>query len=288
MRFLVCPSPQILDHSFPRTEDELEVIAISLGHIIEKLEEKNLALLHTNTLDDFISSYYPDWNQYPMLRDVWVALNQLISHPSQELIYEDLLQVENYIPHLIPQKSTSKKDTESLLDLWMDELGKILILHDQCIEKNEFFIGIACPYGFSGGELDTYDNPTDQRVFPLVGLETFEKFLVDADEWYIPIKMDISNKSVDINNLERNYSVIGISHIDSEKGRGSHRVLVIDGHRDISLPKPQRKGDKSVQDYVLKELAQTFNYSIDVIKYALIEGELPERRCKLERLKSKK
>lgn len=287
MGFLICPSPQILDHSFPRTEDDLEVIAISLGHIIGKLEEKILALLHTNTLDDFISSYHPDWNQYPMLRDVWVALNQLISHPSQESISEDLLQVENYVPHIVPQKSSYKKDSESLLELWMDELGKILILHDQCIEKDEYFIGIACPYGFSGGDVDTYQSPAIERYFPLVGEKTFETVLDDAYEWVIPL--DIARKTPCIKHLTS--SVLEILGASGMEQGGKHKHVIFS---DVSVPfRNHGNPNEELKDYffdglIKAKVIREKGYTQSVLKYILTEGKLPERRCKLKRLESKK
>jgi len=282
---LLCPSPQILDQAFPRTEDELQIIAIALGEMQNALSDQRAGIILTQEFEAIMDMI--DWqNQpYPLIIEVQRLFSQLFLQTHPLVIYLDVptLPQSDYHQHPLPSKCTGL-----VIANLSDELGKILVMHDQCIEKDEYFIGIACPYGFSGGDLDTYQSPAIERYFPLVGKKTFEIMLDDAYEWYIPAKMDITNRSVDRNDLERNYAVIGISHIDSEKGRGSHQMLIIKGHRDISLPKPQRKGEKNIQDYVLKELSQTLRYPIDVIKYALLEGKLPERRCKLKRLESKK
>lgn len=286
MPSIICPSPQILDQSFPRDADELNIIASALGKLVELSLEKRLKVLQTEQFESLIDAEFIwaekknlDAEQTSLLYDITRQFAQLYLNSAENIEYIDI-NVTEYISHPLPEKCHGE-----MVNLLADELGRILIIHDQCIAKDEYFIGIACPYGFSGDEVDTYQSPTTARYFPLVGEKTFETMLSDAYEWYIPSKTDIENRNVARDDLERNYAIIGISDIDSVRGRGSHQLLVIEGKRSISWPQPQRKGEKDVQKYILDELSEALNYPINVIKYALREGKLPERRCKLDRLK---
>ncbi len=55
MSALLCPSPVILDQSFPRDEDELNLVAVALGELQLYIEQDQAHLILTSTLRDLVA-----------------------------------------------------------------------------------------------------------------------------------------------------------------------------------------------------------------------------------------
>jgi hypothetical protein len=59
---LLCPSPVILDQSFPRDDDELNLVAVALGELQLYIEEDKAHLIVTNILRDLVADFEGfDW-----------------------------------------------------------------------------------------------------------------------------------------------------------------------------------------------------------------------------------
>jgi len=272
---LLCPSPIILDQSFPRDEDQLQLVAFALGTIIESVEKNDAHLLLTETLRDFVESF--DWNPprpFALLMEIHRMLSQLYLQPSDRLIMVEVSEVEGYQRHPIPQGCVAT----GLIELWSDELGKILELHDRCSDDNGFFIGIACESAFAGEGPCFYPSDGEQRAFPLVGPQNLSD-LEDAYVWH-PTKMsfnDLRLREVSFDLVRKNVEVIGAARIEKPRGGGSHFMVTFRRGRSWPLD----KNTDPLPELFLKELIPITGYPLNVIKYALIFGELPESILRL-------
>src|SRR5690242_3383311 len=60
---LLCPSPIILDHSFPRSVQELRIAARALGELVEVVDEGRAGLALTGALRQFVQLF--EWQREP-------------------------------------------------------------------------------------------------------------------------------------------------------------------------------------------------------------------------------
>lgn len=279
MTCLLCLSPILLDHSFPRNEEELKIVAFALGELEEFVSSGKSKLAKTQTLSDFIDQF--DWTSTHsnLLMEIYRFLSQLLLRQDDRVVdidkYLDWISSSStltYYSHPLPKRCENET---GLLDFWSDELGKILFLHDQCINHNdEFFIGVACAYGFAGQGVDEYTNPENRRFFPLVDPDNIS-ILSDAYEWNIP--SDIHQKSVSIANIKKNCQIIG--GVLEPPDRDSHYKVKFQGQRPWTFS----NNDDPVPERYLRQLVDKTTYPIDVIKTALIQGELPRKVLRLEK-----
>ncbi len=193
---LLCLPPVLIDHSFPRDDHELNIASVALGEIIEEVESEQAQLLPMQIYDVLFDESNVYWGEkrskegYKLLPTIQTALGRLSLRMQRniELLEAiDILNVQSYLPHPVPQ---GFDDAEEMAQLWSEELGKILILHDNCIgkNKNKFFVGVVSAEAFALGEdeaIEDYINPDNRRAFPLVGLGYKQK-LADAYDWSIP------------------------------------------------------------------------------------------------------
>ena len=265
---LLCASSFILDQTFPRDEGELNLVSDALGVMEEVVRNNDAHLILTDTLQKIVEEF--DWQRtgpYPLLRTIYDLLNQWFLLPHDRLIKIDLTDIQDHQPHPL----LCGCQTEGLSEIWADELGKLLIIHDACCAHNNFFIGVACAFAFSGEQVGEYNNPNNQRVFPLVGPNDIDQRLIDAYEWDIP--NDLHQRNISFDDAYNNCHAIGAVEIVpptrgshySVRFKGAHRPWQLDPNSD---PVPER---------YLRQLVGIVGYPIEVIKYALLHGELPER-----------
>lgn len=278
MPCLLCLSPVLLDQSFPRDEEELRTVASALGELEKFLSGDSAQLITTQTLFDFIGAF--DWasTNPNLLTEIYRFLSQILLRQDDRIVDMDKYinlsnssTTQTHYPHPLPGRCENQ---EGLLDLWSDELGKILCVHDQCV-SDDFFIGVACANGFSGESLDEYINPKEYRVFPLICPDNIN-ILLDAYEWDIP--NDIHQRSVSVENVKRNCKVIG--GVLEKPDRDSHYKVKFQGQRSWTFS----INDDPVPEPYLRELVDLTPFPKNVIKAALISGSLPARVLRLERL----
>ena len=279
MSCLICLSPILLDRRFPRSDRELIIVASALGELEQLVSDGKAKLITTSVLSDFMDDF--DWTSPSsnLLIEIYRLLSQLLLRQDDRIIDADRyldrinsFDTLNYYPHPLPSRCENQ---EGVLELWSNELGKILWLHDRCCSEGDFFIGIACAYGLADEELDEYINPENYRVFPLVSHQNIEK-LIDAYDWEIP--SDIHQKNVTVENIKKNYQVIG-GVLESPEG-GSHYKVKFPGQRPWTFsvntdPLPER---------YLKQLVEKTGYPIGAIKTALISGKVPKKILRFDKL----
>lgn len=268
---LLCPSPMLINQSFPRNEDELQTAAIALGELMQCVEQGEVHILLTDTFSDFTSNLF-EWegsNSYPLLREIYNLLVSLFLNPHTGYERVPEFTVDDYQAHPIPQECVD----ELFVEEWANEMGKLLILHNSYCPEGRFYIGIACAYGFGGGNT-TSINGENNNCFPMVGRYDFKAVLGDAYEWhYLP---DWYERLVSFEQARANCKVLGACQIDNPSG-GSHYKVHFPGKRPWTLdpntdPIPLR---------FLTQLEEITGYSLPAIKTALITGEPPESVCKL-------
>jgi hypothetical protein len=269
---LITPTPIILDHSFPRSDNELRTVAVALGEIIECIKKEEADLLLTDLLcmpcsDDFIG-----WQHYsknmPLLLDVRKAICQWFLKPHSGLVKIDTSAISCDQPHPIPQSCNQCQ----VLDFWSDELGKVLHLHD-LRQRTGYHIGIACESAFSGGELGRYQGQPSGRYFPLVGPEDIQR-LEKAYEWNVDC--NIHRQHVRIREFEKNYILLGGIEIISSSS-GSHDRVQFKNGASWTL---DRNYDPILDQY-LSQVENITGYPLNVIKHVLINGVMPDKLLKI-------
>lgn len=268
---LICPSPILLDQSFPRDEEQLRRVAEALGELQLLLEDGVVQLVLTSALQEFVSIFNFE-GPYPLLLEIYRLLDQWFLQPHEDLIRADVSSVGESLPHPVPSGCSD----EGLITYWSDEVGKLLVLHDHCAAPGTFFIGIACSNAFAGHPLGTYDGPADVRAFPLVG-PTEVMALHDAYTWHV--RPDYAAQSVSFRDVQRNYSAIGAISFDPPSGGGSHYKVKFRGGRGRTWVVD--KNYKEVPEQYLRELIEITGYPVLAIKAALIAGKLPHRVIRL-------
>jgi hypothetical protein len=267
---LICPSPVILDQSFPRDEAQLRDVQEALVRLRELVVCEQLHLVLTETLEELVAEC--DWQErsnYGQLVDIHRFLAQLLLQPPPGLIRIDVSAVAEWRGHPIPEGCGS----EGLIDFWVDELGKLLLLHDACGTRDRFFIGVACSRGFAGGPVGEYINPSGARAFPLVcphSLDTLE----DAYEWDVP--SDFHTKPISFDDARRHVFRLGATSVDPPVG-DSHYKVRFPGGRPWTLD----PNVDPVPDRFLRELVDITGYPLAVIKTTLRTGALPGRKLRL-------
>lgn len=269
---LLCPSPVILDHSFPRDDYQLRTAALSLGNLLSCIQSGQSVLILTATLRDFIKDI--DWNSpmnHGLLREIYKTFSQLLLTRPRELLQVDVSSISGHMPHPLTKGTLPDKGN---VEFWSDEVGRLLTLHDRRISGNEFFIGVACELAFAGDALNSYTNPTGARTFPLVGPSDLSN-LQDCYEWDLPA--NVHQIIISFDDVKHNYRVIGGSSFVCPKS-GSHYMVHFPGKRSWSC---DFNWGSHIGENMLDELKSLCPYPLNVIKYALHTGALPVRKMRL-------
>jgi hypothetical protein len=266
---LICPSPSILDQTFPRNDEELSIINEAMGEIQKCIDENSINLLLTDTLRLFVDDF--DWNRtgpYPELSIIYHLLNQWSFQPSERIISVSTDDVLDFHPHPIPEGTS-----ESVyVNLWSEEIGKVLEKHNIYRKGNKYFIGISCEKAFAGLQKGEYINPESIDAFPLIG--PFElNMLDDAYEWDVPLRIRTARISFSL--FIKNCKIIGATDVEIPH-RDSHYHIYFGNFRwQLSC------NDKLIPDIFLQELESVLNLPLPVIKYAIIEEKYPEKNLRI-------
>jgi len=242
-----------------------------LGVIEKQVRTDEIHLILTDELADLAESF--DWNvreEYAILNEIYRLINQWFLQPHERLIRVDLSEIQQYDKHPIPRGCQA----QGLVALWSDEIGKLLTKHDKCCPSGEFFIGIACESAYCTGTPRCYINASGHRAFPLVGPSEIPS-LADAYDWQV--HRDIIRQSVYIKHVIRHYKVIGSESLIRPSG-SSHFKLTFRGGRSWVL---DANIDPVAEQY-LNQLESITGYELPVIKYALLNGELPNKILRFE------
>jgi hypothetical protein len=269
---LLCPSPIILDQSFPRSEDVLKLVASALGNLQDYLQNGRANLVLSDVLQLFVAEF--DWERtgpYPLLIDLYNLLVQWCLQPHDGLLTVNLDTVPEAGEHPVPADC---KDND-LVQLWAIELNKLLRIHDTCAAPGDRFIGVACHRAFGGELLGNYGGDPVAPFFPLVGPDLYQ--LSDAFDWLTPA--DLHQKQVTFEAAKANISLLGAEPIKTPR-RGSHFKVKFPGAPRSWVLDPNVN---PLSDDFVRELVPLTNLPFAVIKTVLLTGTFPEKVLKLKR-----
>lgn len=268
---LICASPTVLDQSFPRDTAQLRAVAITLGEIQQQLQNNEIHVVLTEGLRELVQEF--DWrhpDSHPLLIEIYNLLNQWFLKKHERLVQADLSDVNKYQRHPIPAGCSAL----GLVEIWSNEVGRLLTLHDKCCHGNSYFIGIACEQAYSGSTLNRYCTHSNPRCFPLVGPREIPQLLVDAYTW--KAQPNVQRKKVSIDNAFKNYKAIGAIRIEPPS-RGSHYTMKFKKGRAW----PVDPNVDPIPDSFLSQLVTITGYPLPIIRTALITGELPTKILRL-------
>ncbi len=270
---LLSASPILLDQTFPRSDEELRLVAQSLGELIKVIEEDTAHLVLTEAMRQMVEAF--NWNRphiHSLLIDIYRLLNQLFLQTHSRLLQVDTSVAKGHAPHPIPEGCMTGKHVE----YWSDEMGRLLSLHDRCASDHNMFLGVACHLAFSGNPLGRYSNSNNPRAFPLVGPLQLPT-LADGYEWEVPT--NIWNQSVSFESARKNSCHLGATAVEPPKS-GSHYKVCFPEKRPWALD----KNCDPVPERFLKELILITGYPLEVIKTVLNTGEFPKRIPKFSKI----
>ena len=267
---IVCPSPDILDNTFPRSVGELRRVLSAVERLATMVQEERLILLLTTPLRAFIADDLFDWtrmNEFPQLLDIYNVLIRLaLQQSGVERV--DLSGVTAHHAHPVPH------GCENLLSAppWAEEIGKLYVLHNERCNGGDPFVAVACTLAFAGEHLGAYSHSDGTAHFALIGPEDVAQ-LSDSVEWDLPD--GIANRSVSFDQAKNRLRMLGGS-VKKAKG-SSHYQVKFAGERTWPLDKNYR----FVPDVYLAELEDITHLPLSVIKFVLINGIWPGKRRRL-------
>ncbi|MBS0158915.1 MAG: hypothetical protein JSS26_10070 [Nitrospira sp.] len=250
------------------------MVAESLGNIVKCIQDKEAYLILTQTLREFVTEI--DWSSpkaQGVLREIYRLFSQLFLTTPGKLLQIDVSTVTGHQPHPLP---IGTLPDQGLIELWCDEIGRLLVLHDRSLKGNGFFIGIACEKGFAGDLCNSYFNPTGKRAFPLVGPPQLSD-LEDGYEWVLPSNSHQIEISFD--DVKRHFKAIGGVRFEPPRSGGTHFKVHFGNCRPWTC---DINWGRSIGENVLNELKPLCNLPLLVIKYALRNGSLPPQRIRLD------
>lgn len=263
----LCLPPAILDHTFPADLRTLQRVGRALGNLQKDAAAKRCYLLMTPAMEEFVVNFeWADVASYPLLQVVYQLLVQWLLQPTPEVRMIDTTSVVAFELHPVPVGSGGGL----LIDLWQEQVGKLFTLCSSS-PKAAACVGVACDFAYAGGPLGSYVEPASARRFPLVGPAEF-RALDNLDVWVIPA--DFHTRHVSYGDAERNLKVLGGKISDIAVG-SHYKVTFPDGRRSWTLD----SNFDRVPDRFIDELGPILDLPVDVIRYVLIFGEYPERKC---------
>jgi len=267
---LLCPSPLILDQSRQREIGELRCIASALGTIAKMVSEHSVAVVLTPVLREVVGDFAGQpWKYHALMQDIFRLLSQWFLQKHGGLVELDLASITGHVPHPVPSGCAA----DGLVMFWAEEMGKLLIVHDECGPQGGFSIGIACDKGFAGEPVGEYGaESAGQPRFPLVDPEA-ARSLLDAYEW--EYDSNVQKRKVTIEAAKSNCFALGCTRVLPPR-RDSHCKFIFPGKRSWTLS----LNDDPVPVAYLQELRGITGYPLKVVRHALLTGSLPRRKLR--------
>jgi hypothetical protein len=259
---MVCPSPVILDHSFPENRELLRDVLGALGSLQKHREEGELIIIASPIFPEFTSEI--NWqkiDEYPELRDIERYLTQVFLQPNSSYFSVDTDVLALAPPHPLPDGCPQTE----LSKIWSDELGKIKRLHDSRAGHGPF-IGIACHRGFSGLPTGTYPAGSPPAL-PIVGETEFKN--LDSGLRY-QTAANVLQQAVRYRDAYRNLKLLG--GVISSTAEGSHYSVHFP-----NAPRPwvlDYNIDPVSEDY-LRQIPVLIGKPLDYVKHVLNYGSIP-------------
>jgi hypothetical protein len=264
-------SPIFLDQAFPRNENELRVVASSLGDLIEDLEAGTVLLMVPEVFEEFLDLSLYSWQQKPAidswLRDIATHLFQILNQLAKSVIRLRVDVVNGRPPHPVPGGVASE-----LTDEWAVQMAGLLEKHDAAIAGNRYFIGIACPYKYAGLEDGGYTPPLPIRYFPLVSARTARAQLMPYHSYDAPI--NLKSQRLTYRHVRQNFKFIGGIELKDVSG-SDHQRLHFGGGRWVEFDTGGKRDSTLIPDAWMKQVCAKLDLpdeAADAVKAALIAG----------------
>lgn len=270
---LICPAPAVLDQSRQRQITELRRIAITLGTIAEMVSEDSVHVLLTPMMREVVKEFAGQpWKYHDITQDIFRLLTQWFLQKHTGVVELDPSSVTGHSPHPVPFGCAA----DGLVMFWADEMGKLLVIHDECGPRGGFSIGIACDKGFAGESLAEYCAESDgEPKFPLVDPRA-ARTLLDAYDW--EYDANVQRRKVTIEAAKSNCFALGCTRVLPPRC-DSHCKFMFPGKRSWTLS----VNDDPVPVAYLQELCGITGYPLKVVRHALLTGSLPPRRLRFGR-----
>lgn len=275
MPALIGLSPRLADHTFPRDDHELRLVCQAIGKLSESVEKRTVHILSTEFFRMLLADF--KWGGNGTLK------NQIITHLNLWLLGGHAVKVNidignrTYTPHPMPTGCTTQQRLE---ELWADELGKLVVQHDDHTRHGEYFIGIASEKAFAGENVGQFEAHTCTRFFPLVGPKncdcTKKKDTILADAYEYKVPTGYTQTEVTFEAAKKNIHLLG-GEVRTPT-RGSHYGAKFPGARTWRLD----PNDDPVPESYLRQLVQITGLAFEAITYTLREGKLPPRRLRFD------
>ena len=273
---LLCLSPSVLDHSFPRTADEIRMAAVALGEIQSLVDQSLASVLSCEAFESIVDSF--EWQQdraeYPLVRELQQMLTHFFLAPDRPVLKLELPKNLHSTPHPIPDGL----DSEGLVEYWAIEVGKLYAIHSMHCHDEPPFIGVACDAAFSGRRLRSYADGC-VAAFPLVGPEEISEL---SDAYVSSLPEGIRNISVSFSAAKKNCFLLGAKKVAEPRAGGSHYKVSFAGARPWILD----SNHDPVLEQHLRELIDKTQRSLEEIIYVLATGKMPMKRFRLEAYQS--
>jgi hypothetical protein len=266
---LLCPSPLLLDHGFPHTPEELRRVAIALGELDAVLAREEARLVLTDALEEFIELFeWEDAADHRLLAEIYRYCALLFVAGGPRCMRLELAEPQ---PDVVPHPAPADATDGALVDQWRDEVGAISRAHNEVRgPRAAAFVAIACANQFAGEPTPGFEDAPPGEWLDLVGPEGLND-LDDALEWAVP--PETAQQKVTFGDAYRNLSSVGCIRIDRPSG-GSHYKAHFEGARPWVLD----PNADPIPDRFLGELETITGLPTPVVKYALKNGHLPNRR----------
>jgi hypothetical protein len=189
----------------------------------------------------------------------------------------------HYKPHPIPENSRTALGIE---ECWADELGRLLVLHDDKVENGEYFIGIACAKAFAeppdkNVPVGNFEHHDCQRFFPLVGQDNCDcrkSTSVLKNAYHHPAPSEYTQSEVSFEAAKKNIHLLGASEVRPPANGSHYKVKFPGAQRSWTLD----SNHNPCKERHLKQLEAITGHNYKTIVYTLREGRLPPERLKLE------
>jgi hypothetical protein len=274
MPALLCPSPVILDQSFPRSVEELRIVAVALGELQASVEKRQIQLVLTGVLQQIAEDI--EWQrpvgQYPLLVDIHRLIVQLFLQPHQGLIAVRFPERLSVPPHPVYSKAIEGPRIET----WCEELGQLLLVHNETRNGGPYYIGIACEHCFAGVAETDHAAAVGhaESGFPAVGPKDVGTL---ADAYYRHTPEDIHAQSVSFRQAKKNCRILGATAVLKPAGGSHYKVVFPNAPR----PWPLDSNVDPIPDRFLAQLESISGFEKSVVIAALVTGELPQKRLKM-------
>ena len=269
---LICPSPNIIDQAFPRSVEELRLIRLALARLSEGIQAGEFALILTSPLQQYVMDLDItfDWSriaEFPELQVIYHVLAQMALQ-QHGVVAVNVSSVKARSLHPLPKACRA----DGAGQIWSEEAGRLLTVHDEECGGNTAFIGVGCTSAFAGGTLGEYDNPQSLPCFPLVGPNQVS-CLADSFQWDVPEGVD--RMAISFDTAKNRVSLLG-GRVTKPKGSSHYEVKFKGGRTwplDVNFPE--------VPEQYLKQLESITGFELAVIKYVLVYGKWPKRKSRI-------